>query len=612
VSRDFGDAGKGFRSDSRAEGPWSHGGTPAAAPKSQGVVDFDAIVVGSGAGGLAAAVALARAGERVCVLEQHDRPGGWTHSFTLGGHTFSPGVHYVGDLGPGGKLRAVYEGLGISNDLEWLELDPDGFDRVRCKDGFAFDIPKGKERFADRLAAAFPAQAVPARRVLDVVASLDRDLKTAAKTKGLVDAATLPLRAPSLIRHGLGSFAALLDRCGATDPYLRAVLSAQGGDHGLPASRAPAALHAGVMGHYFDGGWYPRGGGFAIPRAFVRALKRAGGVLRLQTPAARLLVERGRGVRARLSGRRRVVGVRLASGEELRAKRVISNADPGVTFGRLVDPEHLSSGLRRRVTNLRWSVSAVSLFLAVDMDLRAAGLTSGNVWWSRTPDLESLYAAAAEGTDPTRLLASPVPGLFLTVTTLKDPTKKGKDGQHTVEAFALVPWGLFEPWASSRSGARPADYEALKRRLEGWLLAGLAEVVPGIEKRVTYSSLGTPLTNEHYVASTRGGLYGIEKTLGQLGPLAFGPTCELDGLLLCGASTLSHGVSGATQSGVAAARTALGCRTRDLLREGQPALRCYQAEDPTTWPDDLRTALERREPERPEDEDREAAIPTRG
>ncbi len=58
--------------------------------------DFDTVIIGSGAGGMTAALALAQAGQRVCVLEQHDVPGGWCHSFTLEGYRFSPGVHYLG------------------------------------------------------------------------------------------------------------------------------------------------------------------------------------------------------------------------------------------------------------------------------------------------------------------------------------------------------------------------------------------------------------------------------------------------------------------------------------------------------------------------------------
>jgi all-trans-retinol 13,14-reductase len=552
--------------------------------------DVDTVVIGSGAGGLTAAVAFARRGDRVLVLEQHDRPGGWCHSFTLGGHLFSPGVHYVGDLHEGGRLRAVYQGLGLGADLTWFELDPRGFDRVRIdpegpgEGGFRFEIPRGKEAFADALARAFPHEAGAARRVLDVVAGIDRGLGAAMRARGVVDLALLPVRARTLVRHGFGSFASLLDRCGVRDPRLRAVLGIQGGDHGLPPSKVPAAVHAGVMAHYFEGGYYPRGGGFAIPRALLRALKRAGGDLRVRAPVERILVER-RG----LLRRRVAVGVRLASGETIRARRVVSNADPGVTFGKLLDPADVSRLTLARLRRARWSVSCVSLFLGVDLDPRAAGLTSGNVWWTTTPDLDQVDRASQLPD-----LDGLPPALFVTCTTLKDPTKALHQGAHTLEAFAFVPWGLFAPWAGSPSGARPAEYEAFKRRLEAWMLRGLARVVPGVERHVTFSALGTPLTNVHYVASTNGALYGTEKALDQIGPLAWGPATELEGLWLCGASTLSHGVAGASFSGIAVAKAALGCRTKDLLADGQPPLRVLSAEEPAGWPDDVRRDAARR------------------
>ncbi len=543
-------------------------------------VDVDAVVIGSGAGGLTAALALAQAGRRTLVLEQHYLPGGWCHSFELGGYKFSPGVHYLGELAPGGRARAVYEGLGLGADLELCELNPDGYDHILVG-GERFDYPRGKGALADRLKRRFPHEAAGIDAYLDTCDRLSHELDELSEIRSAWQLATLPFRCPTVARWGLRTAASLLD-AHVRDPLLRAFLAGQCGDHGLPPSMAPAAVHAAVQAHYFDGGYYPRGGGAAIPRAFIRALRRAGGDIRVRAPVARILTERERG------GRRRAVGVRLADGTEVRAATVISNADPHITFERLVGPENLGFWLRRRLARTRWSVSAISLFFAVDMDLRAAGLDSGNWWWYADEDVDRIYR---HGLDPTAIAAgAEVDGCFLTATTLKDPTKRTR-GHHTLEAFAFVPFDPFREWAGTRQGERPAAYEALKRDLLERMLRAVDRVVPGISDRMVFRELGTPLSKLHYCAASFGNLYGTEKSRLQVGPWAFPVKTEIDGLLLCGASTLSHGVFGATLSGLAAAGKALGCRVRELLRPGAPSIRVHPSERPEAWPAELRRKM---------------------
>jgi all-trans-retinol 13,14-reductase len=227
--------------------------------------------------------------------------------------------------------------------------------------------------------------------------------------------------------------------------------------------------------------------------------------VRLETPVSRIVIERGR-----------AVGVVLGDGSELRATEVISNADPTITYGRLIGQEHLGAGLRRKLSRTTYSTSAISLFLATDLDLDRLGLDSGNYWCYAHRDIDAIYRYERE--DWTESDA-PLPGFFATATTLKDRTKE-HDGHHTMEAFAFVGYEPFRRWAATRFGERPADYADLKQHLQTKMIDAVSTLVPGLRDHVAFAEIGTPLTNDHYVAATHGNLYGTEKRLSQVGPWA--------------------------------------------------------------------------------------------
>jgi all-trans-retinol 13,14-reductase len=526
--------------------------------------DVDTVVIGSGAGGLTAALALARAGELVVVFEQHYLPGGYCHSFALGGYSWSPGVHYIGQLQPGGEVRRFYEGLGVSADLVFCELNPDGFDRVIVGDR-GYHHVAGLARNVEQLASAFPADAAGIRGYHDELTRI------AAAFQGGDPGA----RDPALTLAAGSSLDALLRRH-VRDPVARTVLAAQGLNYGVAPSRVAALVHAGLALHYADGGWYPLGGGRALPRAFIRALRAAGGEIQVRTRVERILVEGE-------PGRARAVGVRLAGGETITAGRVISNADAGVTYGRLVGPALVGPALRRRLERAEWAASSLSLFAVVELDAAALGFDSGNTWLFADADAERAYTLG----EAELWGSAPLQGMFVSFPTLKDPSSR-RGGLHAIEAFVLVDYQAFARWAGSDHARRPEAYERLKAHLMERMLDALARLVPGVRERLRFCALGTPLTNEFYVEATRGSLYGTARSLAQGGGYGFPIESEIEGLLLCGASTLSHGVYGSALSGLHAAGLALGVSPQELLGAGGPPLRTVPADRPEAWPVDLR------------------------
>src|SRR4051812_20581441 len=119
--------------------------------------DFDTIIIGSGAGGLATAICLARAGQKVLVLEQHYVPGGWCHNFHLKGQRFCPGVHYVGLIDQGQSTSELYRGLGIANELVFFRMNKNAYEHCWIGDE-RIDMPAGINELHESLSLIFPKE----------------------------------------------------------------------------------------------------------------------------------------------------------------------------------------------------------------------------------------------------------------------------------------------------------------------------------------------------------------------------------------------------------------------------------------------------------------------
>ena len=119
--------------------------------------DYDAIIIGSGIGGLTSAALMAIHGnKRVLVLERHYTAGGFTHTFTRKGYEWDVGVHYIGEVHhQRAEVRRIFDDI-TDGQLKWADMG-DVYDRIIIGED-QYDLVKGKKNFIKQLTRYFPEE----------------------------------------------------------------------------------------------------------------------------------------------------------------------------------------------------------------------------------------------------------------------------------------------------------------------------------------------------------------------------------------------------------------------------------------------------------------------
>ena len=493
---------------------------------------WDAIVIGSGIGGLAAAAALGRQGRKVVLLEQHAIPGGLTQVFRRGPWTFATGVHYVGGVGEG-KDDGFGRLLGWLGDgtLRFAPCD-NPYDIVRLP-GFEFGIAHPQAAYRAALLERFPHEAPAIDAWFDACHRARRSALDLFALRGLprwLAPVWQLLRGGAVEPWAKRTLAEQLAAIG--DARLRAVLGARWADHGAPPQSAPFLEHVLVTGSYDHGAWYPVGGPARFAETLLPAVRAAGGKLRTSASVRRIVVEGGHavGVVCEQGG---------ARGEE-RAPWVVSAMGAANTVACL-DPE-AAAPWRQTVEAFSPGLSYAALYLGLEGDLRAAGASSANVWVYESED-----AVTRVWRDPD---ASDAPGFFVSFPSLKDPQSTGAP---TAEVMAPLDAAAFAPWLDLPPDERPAAYRELKARVEQRLLAQFTRHFPRLAPLLRFHEMATPATQRRYVGAPGGAAYGIEMSAERMLSPALRVRTPLPGLLLAGQDVTSPGVEGAFMGGWMAA-----------------------------------------------------------
>jgi carotene isomerase len=484
--------------------------------------DADAIVIGSGLGGLVAGALLARYGRRVIVCEAHSIPGGAAHSFERQGFHFDSGPSFFSGLGDPQSRNPLRQVLDVLEEpLPSVAYDPLGY--YHLPEG---TLPVYRQRvdYQRAIAQFTPQGATELGRFIDQLLALYAPLSQIPSLGLRPDLGVVPL----LLRHP-GALLKLLPQLGSVqrsvghlldrtvkDPWVRRLVDLECFLlSGFKAHGTLAPEVAFVFGERETAPVdYPLGGSGALVAALVRGLERWGGELRLKSPVERILVNQGR-----------AVGVEIKGGDRLQAPVVISNATVWDTVNHLLAPEDLPATYRETAL----ATPAIHSFMHLHLGIRATGLG----------DLAVHHVVLHEGD---RDLIEPGNTCMISIPSVLDPSLAPPE-HHVIHAYTLEPWTGWAEVAQDRD-----RYHQWKRERAASLYRAVARVIPDLSDRLVLELIGSPLTHQRFLRRHQG-TYGPAIAADQ----GLFPGCRtpIAGLLWVGDSTLPGiGVPAVAASGI--------------------------------------------------------------
>jgi all-trans-retinol 13,14-reductase len=490
---------------------------------------YDDLILGTGMAGLTVGAMLARSGRRVLLLEAHEHPGGYAHSFPMGDYRFCAQVHYVFGCGEGEPVHVLLEHLGLAESVRFLRLDPEGYDHVVIG-GDRFRIPTGFSKYRDRLIRRFPESSDGLWRYFAIVMALREELSRLPDSVGLRDIVTAPLRFPHLLRYRTWTLQRLYDHL-ALPRRLQAVLAGQAGDYLLPPEQVSLLLHVALIANYDRGAYYPEQHFSHFIDSIVADIKAQPGCdVLCEQEVARIDIQSGR-----------VAGVETAAGRRFQAQRYISNIDPSETL-RLAGAQHFPSDYQKKLA-YEYSCSTFTLYLGLEgCNLRDYGFGSFNVWHYPHDDINRVYRDQLERSDLSD------PWLFLATPTLHSSAPGlAPPGHHVLEVATSC---SYEHFAALRA-RDPRAYTREKNKLRDTIYGVLeANYIPELRKYLDMHVAGTPLTNAHFCRSPRGNAYGSALTPANIAHGRLDFETPIRNLLLVNATAGYPSIGGTVSAGL--------------------------------------------------------------
>lgn len=479
---------------------------------------YDAVIIGSGLGGLECAHILSKAGMSVLLLERGTQAGGCLQSYRRLGLAFDTGFHYVGGLDEGQSLHSAFRHLGLLR-LPWQRLD-NHFDRVTIGNQ-TFSFAQGYDAFVETLTAAFPAE----RDALNKYADM---LKQCGEQQ--FDALNPQTGESSLLSRFFETSAYQYLTETFHDPLLINVLCGTSLKMELRKESLPLFTFAHGNGSFIESSWRLKGDGSLIVNSLADGIRMHGGEIICNAEVRELVEKDGKLVHAVCS-----------NGEIYEGTIFISNIHPAVTCNLVKQSSRMKKVYRSRITHLENTFGMFTVSLRIKP--QTLRYFNWNQYIYKEPDVWAFH-----------LKNNPVSGVLVSCRIPEDGSKYVQQ----VDLLTPMNWSECEQWSHTEVGRRGEDYKAMKKRVADECITLAERFIPGLRDRITGCYTSTPLTYRNYTLTPEGSAYGLRKDFRNPMITLLSPRTPIPNLLLTGQNLMLHGLHGVTMTALFTCAEVLG------------------------------------------------------
>jgi all-trans-retinol 13,14-reductase len=483
----------------------------------QGNPSYDYVIIGTGMAALVSGALLAHAGYRVCMLEAHDIPGGYAHTFAMNDFHFCAQVHYIWGCAPKQPIYEFLRHLGLEEELTFVAFDPEGYDQMRLPDGKRIKIPFGYEKLIANMEVAYPGQGSQVRKFVSILEMLQNLVSQLPKG---------PLNWWDIVRHSYRFFPLLryksktlqdvFDEAGLSQET-QAALAANTGDFMCPPAELSIFAYLALFNGYNQGAYYPT-------KHFKYYVERLAGFIK-EHPGCHIFYETEvTGIHVSGSG---VTHVTTKGGKAFKAEKFICNMDPQKAAS-LIGKEQFPSK-EQEALSYSYSPSSLMIYLGIKgLDLRDYGFGNHNIWHLEQWDINKAW-------NEMRKQDYAQPWMFLSTPTLHTSAPGvAPEGCSILEMGTVADYGYFKQLYDHDA----SEYRKQKRLLADRLMTLLQEkYIPTIEKHIALKVVGSPVSNETFCYAPYGNCYGSDLTPRNVGLNRLTSETPWGNLFWCNASS---------------------------------------------------------------------------